>query len=260
MHWSQNLKGTGSILVGFLVVCGTGCESTPDVVDISQLMQCDGVAGMPFSGKVTGENTEEKWRVEGQYVNGKEAGQWSYVYLDGEKKTAGEFKDGLRVGSWVEFHPNGQKKAEGSYSGVTLERSANAWPPDTAPQSSKVGSWTYWDQEGTIIWQGEHPSNGDVIAKFSGCVSTDAHGTILEFAGVDGKYWSFESSRQLPERKLCWGASPMLIDQILQLSLITGTEKQCTKPLWEDGLGVVGCLEYVEKPAAVVSKWKSYGG
>ena len=72
-------------------------------------------------------------RIEGHYVDGKQAGLWTRWYSNGAKREEGQYKEHLKTGIHTLWYRNGKKRSEGQYE-----------------YGKKTGLWTFWNPDGNM--------------------------------------------------------------------------------------------------------------
>jgi len=78
---------------------------------LNDLVLRDGIhykkfSDVPFTGKVTGK-TQESFRTEGSFKDGKKDGRWVSYYPDGRLFYKGTYKDDKKDGPWVGYWIDG---------------------------------------------------------------------------------------------------------------------------------------------------------
>lgn len=73
-------------------------------------------------------------RIEGEYLEGKRNGKWTYWYDNGKKWSEAGYKTDLREGKSTVWHESGLKYYEGSYK-----------------DGERIGRWRFWDEQGKLL-------------------------------------------------------------------------------------------------------------
>ena len=73
--------------------------------------------------------------IEGQYHDGKQAGEWTTWYQNGQRSAIDQFHDGLQNGLHLSWYDNGQPAAQGIY-----------------VKGKREGTWKRWDPNGFRNW------------------------------------------------------------------------------------------------------------
>ncbi len=73
--------------------------------------------------------------IEGQYRDGKQAGEWTTWYQNGQRSAIDQFHDGLQDGLHLSWYDNGQPAAQGNY-----------------VKGKREGTWKRWDPNGFRNW------------------------------------------------------------------------------------------------------------
>lgn len=81
-----------------------------------------------------------KLKITGQYIDGREEGEWTYWYENGKLQKKGAYKKGLKIGNWQEWYENGQLANSGLQKPV-YER---------FPISKRDGKWQFWHKNGKL--------------------------------------------------------------------------------------------------------------
>ena len=84
--------------------------------------------------KEIGYYTDGTKRIEGEYLDGKRNGRWTYWYEDGKKWSEANYQADVRHGKSTVWHENGRKYFEGNYK-----------------SGDRVGRWRFWDEDGTLM-------------------------------------------------------------------------------------------------------------
>jgi MORN repeat variant len=73
--------------------------------------------------------------LEGYYDNGKQSGEWTMWYNNGQRASIDHYKNGVQNGLHVSWYANGSKAIEGNYS-----------------NGEREGIWHRWDPNGLRTW------------------------------------------------------------------------------------------------------------
>jgi hypothetical protein len=98
-------------------------------------------------------------REEGEFQNGKEHGLWSRWYDFNVKWEEGEYREGLRDGTWTSWYPVGAKAREGDYRG-----------------DREVGVWRSWSPRGEECSPEDHGAPEHAIVDPEGLAAVDREG------------------------------------------------------------------------------------
>jgi len=74
--------------------------------------------------------------IEGQYQDGKQAGEWETWYQNGQRSAVDHFRDGIQDGLHLSWYDNGQPSAQGAY-----------------VKGKRQGVWKRWDPNGFRNWE-----------------------------------------------------------------------------------------------------------
>ncbi|MDP2424328.1 MAG: hypothetical protein U1C46_07000 [Bacteroidales bacterium] len=83
--------------------------------------------------KEIGYYPEGQKRIEGNYLQDKRTGRWTYWYENGNKWSEAEYVAEIRHGKSIVWHENGKKYYEGNYM-----------------NGERAGEWQFWDEEGNL--------------------------------------------------------------------------------------------------------------
>lgn len=93
--------------------------------------------------------------VEGEYLDGERAGDWTSWHPEGSVQLEGQYAGGERVGRWRSYHPNGQLQSEGPYSGgqregswVTYYSNGQVKEQGMFEGGLRTGPWQFFDRFG----------------------------------------------------------------------------------------------------------------
>jgi antitoxin component YwqK of YwqJK toxin-antitoxin module len=135
---------------------------------------------------------------EGELVNNKEEGLWSYWHLSGPLQASGNYKDGIQTGEWQWYNEEGNVVKKGSYKngmeeGLWLVYHPTGIVSDSGSfsQGRENGEWISKAENGTIIFRGRYERS-----KLEGeCFSFYADGTPsskgLFAKGIRTGRWQF---------------------------------------------------------------------
>lgn len=109
----------------------------------------------PYSGPCVGYHENGTKGKEGQYINGRMEGVWTWWYSDGEKKRQGKYVQGKKDGKWMDWYKNGNPRAALSYSMGIMDGDC-AWFYETG-QKKKLSIFKdgvfmnkrEWNEDGT---------------------------------------------------------------------------------------------------------------
>lgn len=94
------------------------------------------VAGVPVKdGVFVVYNVDGDRMLEGYYDNGKQTGEWTMWYDNGQRASIDHYKDGLQNGLHISWYANGAKAIEGNYR-----------------EGQREGIWHRWDPNGLRVW------------------------------------------------------------------------------------------------------------
>ncbi len=99
-----------------------------------------------------------KPKFSGSYdVDGKEKGEWTTFYENGQKSSYGEYDGGKRIGSWVWYYENGKVKDEGAYSDGLEEgkwtsyyENGQKFGEGEFKAGKREGHWIWWKEDGKV--------------------------------------------------------------------------------------------------------------
>jgi antitoxin component YwqK of YwqJK toxin-antitoxin module/predicted esterase len=100
-------------------------------------------------------------RCEGEFLDGKKDGKWTYWYDNGAKEMEEEYVKGKPHGDWTYWDKDGEKLGVGEffygtgmwrqwYKGEKKERM------ERYNQGNRHGNWSYWHENGKIRYQSEY--------------------------------------------------------------------------------------------------------
>jgi antitoxin component YwqK of YwqJK toxin-antitoxin module/predicted esterase len=130
----------------------------------------------PFTNEVYGEQFLYEWflghqqsrfyengqkRCEGNFLDGKKDGKWTYWYDNGSKEMEEEYVKGKPNKNWTYWDKDGEKLGEGEffygtgtwrqwYKGEKKER------VEAFQKGDRHGRWLYWHENGRIYYQSEY--------------------------------------------------------------------------------------------------------
>jgi antitoxin component YwqK of YwqJK toxin-antitoxin module/predicted esterase len=172
-----------------------------------------GAGHSPFTDEVYGEPFLYEWflgrqqsrfyengqkRCEGEFLDGKKDGKWTYWHENGSKEMEEEYVQGKPNGKWTLWDKEGEKRGEGEffygtgtwrqwYKGEKKERVVSF------EQGDRHGRWLSWHENGRILYQSEYnydKPNG----RWSGW--SEYGNVIFDIGYIDGKkhgkwtYWN----------------------------------------------------------------------
>jgi MORN repeat protein len=74
--------------------------------------------------------------MEGNYLDGKQDGEWTLWYDSGQKQSVDHYKNGVQEGEHIGWYPNGKTSAIGQYK-----------------NGQREGVWKRWDPNGFKNWE-----------------------------------------------------------------------------------------------------------
>ena len=110
--------------------------------------------GSPFEGQFVDYHDNGTKSVEGQFVNGKQQGIWTFYHENGKLFRTGKYVDGRADGQWVIWREDGSKWSEQTYINGQLNGVETRWHPNGQKQSEATwqGGKTIekqeWDEQG----------------------------------------------------------------------------------------------------------------
>lgn len=143
-------------------------------------------------------------RCEGNFLDGKKDGKWTYWYENGSKEMEEEYVNGKPHGNWAYWDKEGEKRGEGEffygtgiwrqwYKGEKKERI------ESFQKGIRHGRWLYWHENGRIRYQSEY-KYGKPYGRWSGW--TEYGNVIFDIGYIDGKphgkwtYWTDKGMKQ----------------------------------------------------------------
>jgi len=110
--------------------------------------------GSPFEGQFVDHHDDGKKSVEGQFVNGKQQGVWTFYHENGNRFRTGQYVDGRADGQWTIWRADGSKWSEQNYVNGQLNGLETRWHPNGQKQSEatweggKTIAKQQWDEKG----------------------------------------------------------------------------------------------------------------
>ena len=110
--------------------------------------------GSPFEGQFVDHHDNGAKSVEGQFVNGKQQGAWTFYHENGKLFRTGKYIDGRADGQWTIWRDDGSKWSEQTYINGQLNGVETRWHPNGQKQSEAIwqGGKTIekqeWDEQG----------------------------------------------------------------------------------------------------------------
>ena len=111
--------------------------------------------GSPFEGQFVDHHDNGTKSVEGQFVNGKQQGIWTFYHENGKLFRTGKYVDGQADGQWAIWRDDGSKWSEQVYTSGQLNGVETRWHPngqkqsDVTWQGGKRIEKMEWDEQGT---------------------------------------------------------------------------------------------------------------
>ncbi len=111
--------------------------------------------GSPFEGQFVDHHDNGTKSVEGEFVNGKQQGIWTFYHENGKLFRTGKYVDGRADGQWAIWRDDGSKWSEQVYTNGQLNGVETRWHPNGQKQSEATwqGGKTIekqeWDEQGT---------------------------------------------------------------------------------------------------------------
>jgi len=182
------------------------------------------VGHSPFTKEVYGQQFLYEWflgrqqsrfyengqkRAEGEFLDGKKHGKWTYWYENGSKEMEEEYVQGKPHGNRTYWDIDGEKLGEGEffygtgiwrqwYKGEKKER------VESFEKGDRHGRWSYWHENGRIYYQSEYnydKPNG----RWSGW---DEYGNVIFDIGyLDGRphgKWTYWNEKREIIKKETW--------------------------------------------------------
>ena len=113
-------------------------------------------------------------------LKGKENGEWSSWYENGQLKDKGSYKNALMNQSWEGYYKTGQIKYKGDYD-----------------LDNKTNKWTYWAHNGKIIETGDYAvlsKNSNIIRNETRIIKKSVkNGVWNTYSEIDGSLKSKEN-------------------------------------------------------------------
>jgi antitoxin component YwqK of YwqJK toxin-antitoxin module len=138
-----------SILIGLCVAaCNSGAPSTPSCPPGTQAMGEPPPNGQEMwcQKTVNGQPVKEgpfvlyrpdgSLMMRGEYRDGKQNGEWTMWYDNGQKASIDHYKDGVQDGEHIGWYTNGKISAIGQYR-----------------NGKREGVWKRWDPQGFRNWE-----------------------------------------------------------------------------------------------------------
>jgi len=143
-----DLMNFRTLALALTLVLAPGCESVPSCPPGAQLMGaappdgeqqwCQKIAdGKPVKHGyyvVYGPNGLKL--IEGDYLDGKQDGEWTIYYESGLQQTVDHYKNGVQEGQHIGWYPNGKIATMGQYK-----------------NGKREGTWKRWDSDGFKNWE-----------------------------------------------------------------------------------------------------------
>ncbi len=110
--------------------------------------------GSPFEGQFIDHHDNGIKSVEGQFVNGKQQGIWTFYHENGNRFRTGQYVDGRADGQWTIWRDDGSKWSGQTYVNGQLNGVETRWHPNGQKQSEanwqggKTISKQEWDEQG----------------------------------------------------------------------------------------------------------------
>ena len=110
--------------------------------------------GTPFGGQFVDHHDNGNKSVEGEFVNGKQQGAWTFYHENGQRFRTGNYVDGRADGQWIIWREDGSKWSEQTYVNGQLNGVETRWHPNGQKQSEatwqggKTISKQEWDEQG----------------------------------------------------------------------------------------------------------------
>jgi len=133
-------------------------QATPNKVEgEGNLSKEDGkftAGGSPFEGQFVDHHSNGTKSVEGQFVNGKQQGVWTFYHENGKLFRTGIYIDGRADGQWKIWRDDGSKWSEQTYINGQLNGVETRWHPNGRKQSEatwqggKTIAKQEWDEQG----------------------------------------------------------------------------------------------------------------
>ena len=108
----------------------------------------------PFNGDFIDHHDNGNKSVEGNFLNGKQEGVWTYFHKNGSRFRTGKYVDGRANGQWVIWRMDGSKWSEKNYDNGQLNGIETRWHANGKKQSEtewgggKILSKKEWDESG----------------------------------------------------------------------------------------------------------------
>lgn len=112
--------------------------------------------GSPFEGQFVDHHDNGTKSVEGQFVNGKQQGIWTFYHENGNRFRTGQYVDGRADGQWIIWRADGSKWSEQTYVNGQLNGVETRWHPNGQKQSEatweggKTIAKQEWDEKGVL--------------------------------------------------------------------------------------------------------------
>ncbi|HJO09151.1 MAG TPA: hypothetical protein QGH16_04825 [Verrucomicrobiota bacterium] len=110
--------------------------------------------GSPFDGQFVDHHDNGNKSVEGEFVNGKQQGVWTFYHENGNRYRTGNYVDSRANGQWTFWRADGSKWSEQTYANGQLNGFETRWHPNGEKQSESTwqGGKTIetkeWDEQG----------------------------------------------------------------------------------------------------------------
>ena len=112
--------------------------------------------GSPFGGQFVDHHDNGTKSVEGQFVNGKQQGIWTFYHENGNRFRTGQYVDGRADGQWIIWREDGSNWSEqtyvsGQWNGVETRWHSNGQKQSEATwQGGKTIAKQEWDEKGVL--------------------------------------------------------------------------------------------------------------
>ncbi len=106
------------------------------------------------TGNISYDNGQAK--IDGQHINGKDEGQWTWFHKNGKIQMQGVFANGKRNGLWTIWDNKGNKLSESEYKEDKLNGKFIRWYTNGKTESEgeyindEITAVTYYNADGTI--------------------------------------------------------------------------------------------------------------
>ncbi|MBI4645409.1 MAG: hypothetical protein HY738_02160 [Bacteroidia bacterium] len=98
----------------------------PDLEEKDLIMYYKG-EDKPYTGPCIGYYENGIKGKEGQYIDGRMQGKWSWWYDTGEKKREGNYNKGEKNDLWVDWYKNGNKRSAVNYKNGIMDGESGWW-------------------------------------------------------------------------------------------------------------------------------------